>query len=357
MKVILAFGFITMVMASCFAQISLDIDDLPQPGNMQISVKVDSAQGIVLSPGASGDNILWDYSNLNPCCGNLQASYDTVVWIDHAATPNAGYFPLSNIAQRDRCFSYHSHITHQDETVCYFSHYILDNSGLLYNGFEEPANVIFDADWNVFPLLGYGDSMVNVAKIHLPVSSDTARVYHIISKSVADGWGTLITPDTTVQVIRITTTEKVYDTLYVNNGITDVHVYLDNYYYRWYAKELGFPVLEINKGFQNQKPPFFQQVKYSTHIYSPLGIKENDLAKDIHVFPNPFYSSATVQFDAGRKLLSFSMFNSIGIKVLTNENVRENKIIIDGEKLSAGIYFYIVVLNNYDTYSGKVVKY
>jgi hypothetical protein len=357
MKAILTFCMATMMIASSMGQITLDIGDLPQPGMVQVSVKVDSTQGGNLSPGASGANILWDYSNLNPCCGNLQASYDTVVWVNHATTSNAGYFPLSNIAQKERCFTYHSHITHQNETKCYFTHYILESIGLLYYGFEEPTNVILDAYWNVFPLLAYGDSLVNFARIHIPVSNDTTRVYHIISKSVADGWGTIITPDTTVQVIRIITTEKVYDTLYVNDVITDVHVYLDNYYYRWYAKKTGFPILEINKGFQKQQQPFFQQVRYSTHRYSPTGINENNLSKDIHIFPNPFSSVVTLRLDDGRTLLSFAIYNSIGRKVITNENVSENKIIINGEMMPAGIYFYSVILNNNDTFSGKLVKY
>ncbi|TRZ76174.1 MAG: T9SS C-terminal target domain-containing protein [Bacteroidetes bacterium] len=357
MKAILTFCLATMLMAPCMAQISLDTDDLPQPGSVQISVRVDSLQGIALTPGSAGANVLWDFSYLNPCCGNLQASFDTMVWVNHDNTSNAGIFPLSNIAQKERCYTYHSHITHQNETKCYYNHYISESSGLWYYGFEDPTNVILDAYWNVFPLLVYGDSIEIIARIHIPVSSDSTRVYHIISKSVADGWGTIITPDTTVQIIRITTTEKVYDTLYMNNVITNVHVYLDNYYYRWYAKKTGFPILEINKGFQKQQPPFFQQVHYSIYKYSPTGINENNLSKDIHVFPNPFSSIVTMQLDDGRTLLSFAIYNSIGRKVISIENVSENKININGEMLPAGIYFYTVILNNNTSFSGKLVKY
>jgi hypothetical protein len=233
----------------------------------------------------------------------------------------------------------------------------LESIGLLYYGFEEPTNVILDAYWNVFPLLAYGDSIENVARIHIPVSTDTIRAYQIISKSTADGWGTLITPDTTVQVIRITTMEKMYDTLYVNNVIKDVHVYLDNYYYRWYAKNVGFPILEINKGLQKQQPPFFQQVHYSAYRYSPTGINENNRSKEIRVFPNPFTSVVTTEIDAGRTILSFAIYNSVGTKVIGNENATGNKITINGEMLPAGIYFYSVILNNNDTFSGKLVKY
>jgi hypothetical protein len=354
----LIFGLIAVMMiVPGMAQISLDMGDLPQPGNVQISVSVDSTQGVNLLPGPSGDNVTWDFSMLNPCCGNLQASYDTVFWLNHSAAPNAIYFPLSNIAQKDRCYTYHSHITHTEVTACYFNHYITGNTGLLYYGLEDPANVIFSANWNVFPLLVYEDSLENVAKIHIPVSDDTLRVYHIVSKSVADGWGTITIPDTTAEVIRIKTTEKVYDTLYVNNVIADVHVYPENYYYRWYAKNTGFPILQINKGFQNQQPPYFQQVQYYAKSFSAVGISEDNPVNSFHVFPNPFSSVVTLQLETGRTLLSFALYNSLGKRVYVHEIIADNKIILNGTKLPSGIYFYSIVLNTNDSFGGTLVKY
>lgn len=36
-----------------------DINDLPKPGDVQISVTVDSLQGVNLSAGNAGANVLW----------------------------------------------------------------------------------------------------------------------------------------------------------------------------------------------------------------------------------------------------------------------------------------------------------
>lgn len=356
LKSILIYGLAFFLIVPTMAQISLDIDDLPHTGSGQISIKVDSLQGAALSPGVSGSNIIWDFSTLNPCCGNLISSSDTIDWISNDATPNAGYFPLSNIAHKERCYRYHSHITHQEETACYYNHYIEDNAGLWYYGSEDPTKVVFTSYLNVFPLLAYGDSLEHEAIIRIP-TGDSLRFYHIFSKSTADGWGTIITPDTTASVIRITTTEKMYDTLYVNNVINDVHVYLNNYYYRWYAKKTGFPLLEINKGFQNQNPPFFQEVKYAKKSYSVLGINEINQTTGIHVFPNPFTSVVNIQLDPGNTLLSFVLYNSIGNKVITNVNINGNSIFIKGDMLPSGIYFYNLMLNKNDNFSGKLIKY
>jgi len=357
LKAVLAFFITILLIVPGMAQISLDINDLPQPGDVQFSVRVDSAQGVTLLPGPSGANITWDFSILIPCCGSLQASLDTVDWINHDATLNAGYFPLSNIARKERCYMYHSHITHTDITQCYYDHYIRDITGLSKYGLEDPSNIVLGSNLTIFPLLAYGDSSENVAKIHIPISGDTLRVYHVVSKSVVDGWGTITIPDTTAQVIRIKTTETVYDTLYVNNVITDVHVYPDNYYYRWYAKSTGFPILQINRGFQNQQPPYFQQVRYYAKSTSALGLNENNPAEGFHAFPNPFSSVVTLQLDAGRTLLSVSLYNSIGKRVQVDETITDNKIIINGDKLPSGIYFYTIVLNNNDSFGGTLLKY
>jgi len=339
------------------AQISLDIDDLPQPDNIQISVRVDSAQGVNLLPGPSGADVSWDFSTLDPCCGNLLTSQDTISWMNHDATPNAGYFPLSNIARKERCYTYHSHVTHTDFTECYFDHYVRDNSGLSMYGIEDPAEVVLGSTLSVFPLLAYGDSAQNEAKIHIPVSGDSLRIFHIITKSVADGWGTIIVPDTTAKVIRIKTTETVYDTLYVNDVVADVHVYPDNYYYRWYAKKTGFPILQVNKGFQNQLPPYFQQVQYYAKSTSALGITESNPANGFHVFPNPFSSVVTLRPDPGRIPVSVTLFNSIGKSVHLHDINTDNMIVINGTGLPSGIYFYTVVMDNKDYYRGTLVKY
>ncbi|TSA31709.1 MAG: T9SS C-terminal target domain-containing protein [Porphyromonadaceae bacterium] len=355
LNTMLVFVFSFGVIHNCNAQIILDINDLPVASDIQISIKVNGLQAATLSPGNAGINVQWDFSNLNPCCGTPEASYDTVVWGDHASTANAGYFPLSDIVRKENCFTYHSHVTHQDETQCYFSHYVKDTMGLWRYGMEDPVNFLFVSYWNFFPLLSFGDSLKTITKIHVPVSNDNIRVYHILSTSVADAWGVITTPDTTANVIRIYTAEIVYDSLYVNGKLQQNVVYAGNYYYRWYAKNLGFPVLEIAKGMQTQQPPFDQQVRYSSHLNTLLSVPENDVSDKVRIFPNPFSSFINIYFGENNKNSSLSIFDATGKTVMKITSVN-SEYKVQASELSPGIYFYEIVNKQKEIFRGKLIK-
>lgn len=355
-KLVLTIAISLLSYTTTSSQIILDINDLPSVGDIQISVKVDSTQGLILQPGNSGNNVLWDFSNLLPCCGTVESSLDTMIWEEHTSTPNAAVFPLSNIVNKDNCFTYHSHVTHVDETDCYYNHYIKDSTGLLYYGLEYPAKATFNNYWNIFPLLTYGDSLQHTATIHIPISSDSVRVYHIDYLSVADAWGTVITPtDTTFDVIRIYTTETIFDTLYVNGVVQQVDNYTGNYYYRWYTKNLGFPVLEIANGMQTQQPPFSQKVSYAKQLNLATGILDNTIAlfEKIKVYPNPFSNDITIvqPFNKSSELL---IYNVMGEIIYTTYISSQH--IVKTETWNDGMYFYQLRQGQEIVATGKIIK-
>jgi hypothetical protein len=337
------------------SQIVLDIRDLPDIGDQQVSVKVDSLQASNLLPGNAGANVQWDFRNLKPCCGVSIASHDTVFWENHATSANAAFFPLSNLVRTEKCRIYHSHTTHQDEKECSFTHYIIDSNGLWRYGMEDPKNFLFVSNWNIFPLLSYGDSLKTVTKLHVPVSNDSIRVYHILNSSVADAWGVISTPDTTASVIRIYTAEVVYDSLFVKGNLIQSDVYTGNYYYRWYSKNLGFPVLEIGKGMQIQKPPFYQKVNYSSHKNTILSVPENDILNRIKIFPNPFSSYINISLGENFKNASISIFDLTGQMILKVTNL-DSEDAIRTTELSPGIYFYVIVNRQQEIIRGKIIK-
>lgn len=328
------------------AQIVLNLNDLPKVGDSQISVRVDSLQGLNIQHGNPGTNMLWDFSNLLPCCGTVELSTDTLTWENHDATPNSTVFPLSDIVHKEKCYISHSHVTHLDETLCYYNHYIRDNSGLLYYGLEDPVNIAFTNYWNVFPLLAYGDSLQNTAIVHIPISSDSNRVYHIDYFSIADAWGTIKTPDSTVEALRVYTYETVFDTLYINGNPQQINSYTGNFYYRWYSKELGFPVLEIAKGMQTQVPPYYTQVKYAKKLASSGGTTDSNkidtLAENIKLYPNPFSDFATFSLPQREKPYEYSLSftDVLGREIRTYRNIKSKELLIKKENLTAGIYFY-----------------
>jgi hypothetical protein len=220
---------------------------------------------------------------------------------------------------------------------------------------EEPSKYLFDSNWNIFPLLAYGETFDSSAEFHVPVSDDTVRVYHVLSKAVADGWGVISTPDTTAEVIRIYTTETVYDSLFVKGTLKNSSVSPGNYYYRWYTKNLGYPVLEISKGLQFQQPPFRQEVRFSYHKSSALSAPGIAMSEQIKVYPNPFSSTIVLDFGENFNNARFSLFDAMGETTLIKANVQSgSRIPTDG--LAPGMYFYEIVSPRKEVFRGKLLK-
>ena len=48
------------------------------------------------------------------------------------------------------CYTYHSHITHNDELVCNYFYYIKNTDGLFLNGIDEQNNIIINQNYNFY---------------------------------------------------------------------------------------------------------------------------------------------------------------------------------------------------------------
>jgi hypothetical protein len=347
---------IQLIITDLSAQIIIDKTDLPDIGDVQISVRVDNVQSISLSPGLSGENVKWDYRNLLPCCTSVELSFDTISWVDPQSTPNEIDYPLSNLADQMNCSKYHSHATHQDELKCNYFYYIKNNSGLLFYGNDAQNNMIINPYYNVFPLLQYGDSINNIARI-MRISKDTIYSSYIVSNSKADAFGVLITPSDSVNSLRIFTRETVFDSMYINGIGSLVKVVNDNYYYRWYAKKLGYPVLEIYKGYRHLKRTDYQSVFYAKKQEIASGLDEMSIENSIRFFPNPFTDVITLENNiVNNDKINLIIFNSFGKVVYELNNVEGNQTIIINEIKQSGIYFYKIVADGKIINTGKLLK-
>lgn len=338
------------------AQIVLNTDDLPSAGNIQVSVKVDSLQAETILPGDAGANMLWDFSNLMPCCNGIEFSYDTLSWILPANTPYAVDFPLSNLAYENDCYLVHSHETHLDEEFCNYTYLIKDDSGVMINGVYKFGAKPYDNMRFVFPILHYGDTLHDDARLVYYSSNDTTKVLYSQNISIADGWGTVITPVDTADAMRIFTTETIYDSMYVNSqgylqSKTD-----DNFYYHWITKKLGFPVLQISKGSLHQENTFYQEVKYAfgktEYLSTPELIKSNPI-KIINE-----WGSRTVTFiipeDIFNQKYFIEFFDITGRKINPSITFFNNKIVSSLENYPLGIYLYRIGNATQTLKTGKI---
>lgn len=92
-------------------------------------------------------------------------------------------------------------------------------------------------------------------------------------------------------------------------------------------------------------------------VSSLVGVNERDsfLKNETYIFPNPFSSSTTLQFNTMITNAELNLYTVYGKKIRTKNNINENKIKIERENLSSGIYFYELIQDSKKVATGKFV--
>ncbi|PCH65530.1 MAG: hypothetical protein COC01_09585, partial [Bacteroidetes bacterium] len=228
------------------AQIFLCENDLPNIGDVALIVNADSISGAAANPGLSGAGVSWNFGT------SLIPSFnDTLFYMDPLLAPDIDSFPNADIVAN---------------VPWGYDYYIKDPSGLLIIGEVVPSMgefVHFDSPYNWLPFVSYGDTLNYDSRYWFSISPDSVKVLQSVGQHIADAWGTIVTPAGTAEVIRIYTTETTYDSLFVSGVGQQIAVHTGDYYYRWYAKNLGWPVLEISNTFWDNN---VQLAKYASDL-------------------------------------------------------------------------------------------
>jgi hypothetical protein len=317
MKKLLFFFIIFISPYISIGQIVLDQADLPQIGDVQVELILDSAQSSIVLPGTSGANQVWDFSSL-PADSLMQSS--TTNYVNPATTPNGSSFPGATIAK--------------DYSPNYL-YYISNSSGMKVIGYAFGSiNLTLEQYPLEFPLLTYGNSMNHACRVKSNIiSSVTYDVTYYSLTSTADAWGTITTPVGTMNAIRIYTTETDYDSSYVNGVGTQNSVSSGKYYYNWYAKNLGWPILTIsNKGLFYE--PNFKEVRYASDLSSASVTESLGKNDDIKIYPNPATSNFTILIPE-KAIMEISNMEGQLIKTFTASGNNTN---VDISSLPCGVY-------------------
>jgi hypothetical protein len=209
-----------------------------------------------ISIGATGENITWDYSNLN-----ILPDIYTDEYIDANSSPLHWHFPKSNIAVRNFQLN-GSKLEFYD---------IHTNPGsLIVFGFADSTQIGLDLWEYLHPFNTFNNSVTY--RSMLIDSSLTQGFYQGIHTSsgairdtvLADGWGKIILPNgiTYNNVLRVYTSVHGNDTL---PGNVLRFYYQKNY--RWITTGFKFPVFEISiylEYRQGQGASGEKQVLYTT---------------------------------------------------------------------------------------------
>ncbi len=219
--------------------ITLDENDLPEAGR---SFLVTSASPLIdFDAEATGEEYTWDFSTLFPLLE------DTSFWIPDNET-NPLYFFLwltSDIAEQTISDIENDLLTITDV----YNFYWLDDDYFAFSGFagsileipipiwfEEPETIIeFPAIFEQYTTFSTGFDL------DIPDIGGWSELRE--RENAIDGWGTLITPAGTYDVLRVRSEILVTDTFSYDGTVIPVQYTTREY--RWMAKEEGIPVLQI----------------------------------------------------------------------------------------------------------------
>ena len=109
-----------------------------------------------------------------------------------------------------------------------------------------------------------------------------------------DGWGTLITPFGTFEVLRMTSEVTEYDSIYIDSLEMGVPVNRHYTEYKWLAKGQKIPVLEITSDISGLIVTYADSVRVDIDAVTEKYIKSESL----NVYPNPAKKEVFVEFEA-----------------------------------------------------------
>ncbi len=309
-SLLLGFNFLTL------AQISIDDADMPYEDD---TVRVSTGLNIdFMDYTETGEDHLWDFSQLIP----ISQRVDTFISPWSMPLVYKLFFGLtSNLAVRGA-----DNVPLPGFPITGIYNFY-DNRSLNYRGigigmsvfgipipfkYDDP-DIVYDFPmeyedaWNSqahfaqeIPLVGY----LRMTKTHV----DTV-----------DGWGTLITPYGSFEVLRLKSEVNEIDSIYMDSLEIGIPIERDYTVYQWMGKGQKIPLLQITSSLFGAVVEYVDSTRLIFDGTNELPFVRNN---ELKVFPNPTASKVQMQFEMLEKQhVSIKLFDMQG---------RETAIIYEG---------------------------
>jgi hypothetical protein len=360
MKKIGIFGLLLSV-TSAFSQITITSGDFPDGGDTAlVSISTD----FDLDYEAAGEDFVWDYSSLEMTDQRI----DTFFKIDDASITyqlifNNGWFDpdyQANFYQNAFNFAIPATdlIGVSIEKPVTFTKIESDRVelvgvGLEIEGIQVPIkNEIIDVEYEL--PLNFGDDWISNSFFEIdlnPAYDGILRRYQERSSQV-DGWGEIITPFGTFDVIRTISFLDFTDSLRISFGGDPTWIEIptpSQVVYTWWAEDQKIPVLQV------VAQTIFgtttvTSVEYKDRYLLDLEVEETQ-AENIQIYPNPTNDFVTIQTQ--EKPSSLEIYSMTGQLVFTPV-ITDQSNSIDLRNLSPGTYLLRIVLNG-EVYNQQLV--
>ena len=329
------------------AQDTLRSQDLPKNGDIFVLSIGNSFNNI--QPSATGENFLWNYSNLESSSQQIDSMVPS-----SATNPALSFFFIDNILNTNR--ANHASRGHNfnlgiSEFTDVFNYYY--NSALEYEQpglgaiidsilvpiFYTPHDIIYKLP------LRYNDEDSVSFEFEIDLSSSTIGIYYHVNRkrhNKVDGWGTLITPFGTFDVLRIKSTLTEQDSIYVsalNQGIKLPAV--TSHEFKWMGTGFGLPILQINTTVIDTQ---VTQILYQDSIRLTNVSDFTKVISEPLIFPNPASEKIIIRYSLQKKSeVEINLFSVEGGQIF---NLTETKTNI-------GLNFQTIDLSKYNLMEGN----
>lgn len=305
------------------SQITLTGADMPQPG---VTYPLVTAAITDLSLGEiSGANVTWDASNLMvlndaPLTPMNMSNASISAAIVFNSPFNSAYqcdfylpteFPDLGIDLGIPIEGFNNFYQTDGDA------YTIAGVGLSAMGFDLP--VPYDDIDEMLPLpLTYGATLSSTAAFELDVTGVLSYGLDQQREVEADGWGTLILPSGSYEVLRTVTNLTATDDVFIEQLGEPFTIDREQVTYQWWAADMGYPLLEITEVFGLPLTATFQDLETNNSV------AETTASTELSAYPNPVRRGESLRWN---DVETWSLFDGTGRTVA---NGRGSDCVIPG---------------------------
>jgi hypothetical protein len=362
--------FLLTFLNSGICQITITNQDLPSAGDtFRVSIGVIDP---IIDPVPSGAAFTWDFSMLQytnqdidtfVTVGSTGITY-SFVFADVAFNNNRanqatkGMFnlppiPLGTITVSDVVAFYYKSTTE----------YRQSGYGAAINGIGVP--IPFTNKDRIFELpMNYGNSHISNSDFQLTIPNLGYYGHDQVRESEVDGWGTLITPYGTFDVLRVKALITPHDSIFADTlGFGFGFDLAQTIEYKWMGAVQGIPLLQINTTLDPFGGETVTSIRYRDSLRT-TGIGENpiDIGASVNLFPNPSNGQFTLAINTPvSEHAEATLFSIEGKKIVTlwkgesGQGLNKINFNCNAVSLALGTYFVEVKIGDKLLYKRLVI--
>ncbi len=326
---------VILITGNLKAQITIESSDMPSKGD---TVRLSTGLNVdFIDFRKTGENYVWDFSGLMPIKQTVDTFLritDTPYWMIFFMSSNLSkHLPMSIPIPGLPISNVYEYYKKSNSSFNYVGY------GAMLGGLPLPLKYSSPDVVYKFPM-NYGNSDSSTSGLSFGIDNLGYALINRYRKNSVDGWGTLITPYGTFDVLRLKSEVSEYDSIYVDSLNMGFPVHRNYTEYKWLSKNSKEPLIQVSSSSIGIVVTYIDSARNILN-----GIKEIEDYK-INLFPNPANKRFSILFgESPNDNVSIKIVDRNGKKVFSEiKPVYRKKMDISLiNKIPSGSY--IVVLN------------